>query len=76
MSSTHGHAGDMPGLGQTLAATCPGCGLPILFDPAELRGQQDDPAARDVMCASCGTITPRRRLALKVDIGSALVSRR
>ena len=47
---------------QTLASVCPGCGLPILFDPAEL-SERDHPALRDVMCAWCGTVTSRRMLA-------------
>jgi hypothetical protein len=45
-----------------LAAVCPGCGLSILFDPAELR-ESPDPALRDVMCAWCGTVTRKELLA-------------
>jgi hypothetical protein len=48
--------------GQTLASICPGCGLPILFDPSEL-SERDDPALRDVMCAWCGTVTSKWMLA-------------
>jgi hypothetical protein len=39
------------------AAACPGCSLPILFDPVEF--ECDDQALRDVMCAWCGTVTSR-----------------
>jgi hypothetical protein len=57
------HTNVMPRPSQaTVAATCPGCGLPILFDPAELT-DSTDPALRDVMCAWCGTVTGRRLLA-------------
>lgn len=42
---------------ETLSAVCPGCSLPILFDPAEL--ECDDPALHEVMCAWCGTVTSR-----------------
>jgi hypothetical protein len=42
---------------QTLASVCPGCGLPVLFDPAEL--ECDEPALHDVMCAFCGTVTSK-----------------
>ena len=44
-----------------LAAVCLGCGMPILFDELELLAP-DVPAARDVMCAFCGTVTSRARL--------------
>jgi hypothetical protein len=70
------HTDDIPDPGRTLAAICPACGLSILFDPAELRGQPDNPALRDVMCASCGTITPKRMLAPKVASGSTAASPR
>jgi hypothetical protein len=49
----------------TLTSSCPGCGLSILFDPAELSAR-DDPGARDVMCAWCGTVTSKRLLAREV----------
>lgn len=44
-----------------LAAVCPGCGMPIVFDELELLAP-DLPAARDVMCAFCGNVTSRGRL--------------
>jgi hypothetical protein len=43
------------------AASCPGCRLPIVFDPAELTA--DEPAAAAVMCSFCSTVTSRDRLA-------------
>ena len=51
-----------------IAAGCPGCGLAILFDPAEL--QADDPRLRDVMCAFCGTITSMSRLSSETYVAS------
>lgn len=48
---------------ETLAASCPGCGLSILFDPAEVTAW-DDAELHDVMCARCGTVTPNRMLTL------------
>ncbi|MEA2212444.1 MAG: hypothetical protein QOF83_2392 [Solirubrobacteraceae bacterium] len=44
-------------LPETRAAVCPGCTLPILFDPLEL--EADDPALHELMCAWCGTVTSR-----------------
>ena len=44
-----------------LAAVCPGCGLPIIFDELELIAP-DTPASGDVMCAFCGTVTRRSSL--------------
>jgi hypothetical protein len=35
--------------------------MPIVFDPLELH-EPAEPAARDVMCAFCGTVTSRPRL--------------
>jgi hypothetical protein len=49
-----------------MAAGCPGCGLPILFDPAEL--EADDPRLRDVMCAFCGTVTSMSRLSAETYV--------
>ncbi|HEY2319648.1 MAG TPA: hypothetical protein VGH67_15180 [Solirubrobacteraceae bacterium] len=51
-----------------LAASCPGCGLPILFDRAEL--EADDPRLRDVMCAFCGTITSMSRLSSETYVAN------
>jgi len=45
----------------TIHSPCPGCRLPILFHPEEM-SLPDDPAFRDVMCASCGTVTAHSRL--------------
>jgi hypothetical protein len=42
------------------AASCPGCSIPLRFDPAELAW--DGPEVSDVMCALCGHITPRNHL--------------
>jgi hypothetical protein len=58
------HTETLPQPSHPLAATCPGCGLAVLFDPAELL-EWDDPALRDVMCAWCGTVTPKRMLTLQ-----------
>jgi hypothetical protein len=44
-----------------LDAACPGCAMPIVFGELELAAP-DLPAARDVMCAFCGTVTTRSRL--------------
>jgi hypothetical protein len=44
-----------------LAAVCPGCGMPILFDELELAAP-DHPVIDDVMCACCGTVSRRSRL--------------
>jgi hypothetical protein len=57
------HPDQIPQPIETLAASCPGCGLSILFDPAEVTAW-DDAALRDVMCARCGTVTPNRMLTL------------
>ena len=42
------------------AAACPGCRILLRFDVDELAF--DAPELRDVMCALCGTITPRDHL--------------
>jgi hypothetical protein len=55
------HADDLQQPSHAVAASCPGCGVSILFDPAEVTAW-DDPALRDVMCAWCGTVTPSRML--------------
>jgi hypothetical protein len=61
------HQRDIPDVpDHTLASGCPGCGLPILFDPAEL--EADDPRLRDVMCAFCGTITSMSRLSFEAYV--------
>jgi hypothetical protein len=44
-----------------MASMCPGCGMPIVFRALELIAP-DTPANREVMCAFCGTVTPRRQL--------------
>jgi uncharacterized Zn finger protein len=48
-----------------LAALCPGCGLPIIFDVIELAAPAVPPT-HEVMCASCGTVTPRPLLHRRV----------
>jgi transcription initiation factor TFIIIB Brf1 subunit/transcription initiation factor TFIIB len=51
-----------------LAAACPGCGLPIVFDAIELIAPILPPN-HEVMCASCGTVTTRALLGPRPRMG-------